>query len=151
MVAMTAKTALTGNSAAQYSFLPMMRKWFTAFILIAVITGSTVAGVHRNTGAHHCPMMGMSDCCETAGSQATAPVVSAARLCCALNCTEPGTTGPSGAFNISSSMSVALHVGVVPPAAPAAVPHPALSRSYPATRHQQDSHPAYIRHLALLI
>jgi hypothetical protein len=67
-----------------------------------------------------------------------------------LNCTEPGTTGPTGSFNISLSLSVALHVGAIPPAA-VAVSHPALPRSYPAIRHPQDSHPAYIRHLALLI
>jgi hypothetical protein len=150
MLAMTAKTALTGISAAQYSLLPMMRKWFTVLILIAALTGSALAGVHGNESAHKCPMMGMSDCCETATLQTGAPQVTAARLCCTLNCTEPGTTGPTGTFNLSSSLSLAVHSGVVPPPA-AANPYTAQPHSYSSPSPARDSHPTYIRHLALLI
>lgn len=127
-----------------------MREWFTAFILIAAMTGGALAGVHSSVGEHSCPMASMGDCCATAHAQGGGPQVSAARLCCALNCTEPGTTGPTGAFNISSQLSTVLHAGGVPPVASAA-PHPALPRSYQSSRHPPDSHPAYIRHLTLLI
>jgi hypothetical protein len=128
----------------------MTRKWFTAFILIAAMTGGALAGVHNGAGEHSCPMASMGDCCATAHGQDHGPKVSAARLCCALNCTEPGTTVPTGAFNISSQLSGVLHAGVVPPAE-ALAPLPVLLRPYPASHHPPESHPAYIRHLALLI
>lgn len=127
-----------------------MRKRFTVFMLIAALAGSALAGVHGNESAHKCPMMGMSDCCETAALQSAAPQVSAARLCCALNCTEPGTTGPTNAFNLSSSLSLAVQVGVVPPIA-AASPYASPPHPYSSLSPPRDSHPAYIRHLALLI
>jgi hypothetical protein len=128
----------------------MTRRRLTIFMLVAVTVSGALTGVHGNEGRHKCPMMGMSDCCEKAGLQAATPQVSAARLCCALNCTEPGTTNPTGAFNVSPSLSLAAHSGVVPPAvaaSPYALPHHAYSSPSPP----KDSHPAYIRHLALLI
>jgi hypothetical protein len=134
----------------------MTRKWFTAFILIAAITGGALAGVHNDAGKHRCPMESMmGDCCATAAhgqeQQEQDPQVSAARLCCALNCSEPGTTVPTGSFNISSQLSAVLYAGAAPPAG-ALAQHPAqLLRPDPASQHPPDSHPAYIRHLALLI
>ena len=127
-----------------------MRRWFTAFILIAAITGSALAGVHGNESAHKCPMMGMSDCCETAAQDTGAPQVTAARLCCTLNCTEPGTTGPTAIFNLSPSLSLMIYTGVVPPAATTS-PYGGLPDSYSSPSPPQASHPTYIRHLALLI
>lgn len=150
MLATADKTALTGISAAQYSLLLLMRKCFTVLVLIAAIAGSALAGIHRSPGEHKCPMMGMSDCCETAAQHTGAPQVTAARLCCTLNCTEPGTTGPTGVFNLSPSLPLMLHAGAVPPAATNS-PYGALPHSYPSPSPPQDSHPAYIRHLALLI
>jgi hypothetical protein len=128
----------------------MMLKRFTVLILIAAITGSALAGVHGNESQHKCPMMGMSDCCETAALHTGAPQVTAARLCCTLNCTEPGTTGPTGTFNLSPSLSLMIHTGVVPPPA-ATNPYGAQPHSYSSLSPPQGSHPAYIRHLALLI
>jgi hypothetical protein len=129
----------------------MTQKWFTAFILIAAVTSGALAGVHSDAGKHSCPMESMmGDCCATAHGQDHGLQVSAARLCCALNCTEPGTTVPTGAFNISSQLSAVLYAGVVP-FTEALAPHPAQLRPYPASHHPPQSHPAYIRHLALLI
>jgi hypothetical protein len=133
-----------------YSSLEMIRKQFTVFILIAAMCVGALAGVHGNESAHKCPMMGMSDCCETAAQHTGAPQVTAARLCCTLNCTEPGTAGPTGTFNLSPSLSLMIYAGAVPPAAMTS-PHGELPDSYSSPSPPQDSHPAYIRHLALLI
>jgi hypothetical protein len=127
-----------------------MRKLLTTLILIATLTGGALAGVHSDAGEHSCPMASMGDCCATAQGPDNGPQVSAARLCCALNCTEPFPTAPTGALNISSSPSAALYAGAVPPAV-ALAPHPALHLSYTASPYPPVSHPAYIRHLALLI
>jgi len=128
----------------------MTRRWLTTLILIAAMLGGALAGVHNNVGEHSCPMVSIGDCCATAHKQDQGPQVSAARLCCALNCTEPGTTVPTGAFNLSSQLSAMLYAGVVPPAV---IPttHPSLPRPYPASHQPPESQPAYIRHLALLI
>jgi hypothetical protein len=127
-----------------------MAKWLTAFILIVAMLGSAVAGVHARESEGKCPMSGMMDCCETAREKGNAPEVSMARLCCNLNCSEPGTTVPSSSTSFSPSPAMALHTGAVPPAA-ASSPYMGLPRSYSASSHQTDSNPAYIRHLALLI
>lgn len=127
-----------------------MGKWFTSFILTAVIVGSVMAGVHSDAGEHKCPLMGVSDCCQTAGSQSTVPTVSAARLCCALNCTEPGTTAPSGASSVSGSQFINVNAKIIPPRAIAAACATPAAPSL-IERHLQAAHPVYIRHLALLI
>lgn len=128
-----------------------MRKRVTTFILTAAVAVGALTGVHAHAGEHDCPMAGMgADCCATAREDGGKPQVSAARLCCALNCTEPGTTGPTGAFELSATAVLALYTGAVPPAAASSSWQP-RPRSRRASESPPDSHPAYIRHLALLI
>ena len=128
-----------------------MRKRVTTFLLIAAVAVGALAGAHSHVGEHDCPMAGMADdCCAKAREEGGEPQVSAARLCCALNCTGPGTTAPTGAFEHSLTAALALHSGAVPPAA-AAISQQPPSRSRQASESPPDSHPAYIRHLALLI
>jgi len=128
-----------------------MLKRVTTFVLIAAVAVGALSGVHAHAGEHDCPMAGMgADCCATAREDGGEPQVSAARLCCALNCTEPGTKGPTGSFELSPTAAPALHSGAVPPAAAAASWQPP-PRSRQASESPPGSHPAYIRHLALLI
>jgi hypothetical protein len=128
-----------------------MRKRVTTFVLVAAVAVGALAGVHSHAGEHDCPMAGMADdCCAKAREHTGAPEISAARLCCALNCTEPGTTGPAGAFELSTTVAIMLYTGAMPPAAAASSPQPP-PRPSPASESPPDSHPAYIRHLALLI
>lgn len=112
------------------------------------MVGSVLAGAPLHSGERHCPM-NMEDCCETAHSQTDVPEVSAARLCCALNCNEPGTTAPVNTFKIQQSVAGALPEAIVPPAS--TVPGSALFRFRSTAARRQDRLPAYIRHLALLI
>jgi len=126
-----------------------MRKRLTALFLLLLMTGSTLAGVPMHSGERECYMAGMMDCCAKARMKSNKPEARAARLCCALNCTEPGTTTPEGSFKISPQLAAVLNSILVPHAASVQGLRPARSASPPGYR--QNSNPAYIRHLALLI
>lgn len=127
-----------------------MRKWLTSFVLVAGLAVGSLSGVHPHGDEHNCPMKGMGDdCCAKARRRGGTPEVSAARLCCALNCTEPGTTGPTSTFGLLATAGPALHTGAMPSIE--ATPRHPLTHFYTPSESPPDSHPAYIRHLALLI
>lgn len=125
-----------------------MRRWFTAFLLVAaVVSGVIGVGAHEQEGS--CPMANMPDCCKKAQSPSTTPEVSMARLCCNLNCSEPGSTGSNASSSFSSQRGIAPIVAVIPHAVPDNA-HDLLHRSTHSPR-LKDSNPKYIQHLALLI
>lgn len=126
-----------------------MVKWSASLILIVALAGGAVAGTPLHSDEQGCPMMGMPDCCQKAQAPSNTPAVQAARLCCALNCTSPGTTAPASSFQFSPLPVVVLHSAVIPRSA--VVLNIKLLQSNSPPGYQQDSHPAYIRHLALLI
>jgi hypothetical protein len=126
-----------------------MLKWCTALILTMMLTGSALAGVPVHSGEKRCPMMGTDECCETAQSQSTTPEVYAARLCCSLNCTVPGTTGPTSTVPKPAPITLALHRALITPAAYLMPVRGLLADSAP--ERNQHSPPIYIQHLALLI
>src|SRR4030095_13840727 len=68
--------------------------------LILVIGGSVFAGIPLHSNEQECSMPGMGgmDCCKKAAQLSFTPEVSTARLCCALICSESGTTGSSGSL-----------------------------------------------------
>jgi len=124
-----------------------MRKWFTALALIAALTGSAIGmGAHEQEGS--CPMTKLPDCCKKAHSISNTPEVSMARLCCNLNCSEPGSTGANSASSFSSQPTTPVALAV-----PNASPfnrNPSQAPS-PQKAQSEDSNPKYIQHLALLI
>ena len=126
-----------------------MLKWLTAFFLLAVMTGGAAAGMPLHSGEKECPMAGMMDCCAKARMKGDKPEVQAARVCCALNCNEPGTTTPTGSFKISPQLVVVLISLLVPRISPP--PDHGAARSFSPPGYRQNLNPAYIRHLALLI
>src|SRR5437762_12024024 len=88
--------------------------------LILVIGGSVFAGIPLHTNEQECTMPGMEgmDCCKKAAqAQSLTPEVSTARLCCALNCSQSGTTGSTGSQlpRPSTSQAVAIHPAFVHP------------------------------------
>jgi hypothetical protein len=123
-----------------------MRKWVTAFILIAAMLGGAV-GVGAHEGEGSCPMSNMPDCCKKAQSASNTPEVSMARLCCNLNCSEPGSSG-SNASSFSPQPGVAPNVILLPQAV---FFNGIAAGRHRQTPHIQDSNPKYIQHLALLI
>ncbi|MDT7778674.1 MAG: hypothetical protein QOC99_1186 [Acidobacteriota bacterium] len=125
-----------------------MKKRLTSLFLL-LLTGSTLAGVPTHSGERECHMSGKMDCCAKARMRSNRPEVKASRLCCALNCTEPGTTTPTASFRVSTQLAVVLGNVLVPRISFLQSPIPA--RSSPTPGQRQDSNPAYILHLALLI
>jgi hypothetical protein len=129
-----------------------MKKRLTSLVLLLVLGGSAFAGVPLHFGESECsmgqPMDGM-DCCKAALMGGESPEATAARLCCVVNCSHDGTTPPSSSRIAPQSQPAVSDYQAGTAALPASILltlH--ISRSHgPPT----DSHPAYIRHLALLI
>ncbi len=129
-----------------------MRTRLTSLVLLLVLAGSAFAGIPLPSGESECsmgqPMDGM-DCCKAALMGGESSEATAARLCCVINCSHEGTTPPSGLRLSPQSQPVVSDYQPGTPALPASILLTRnLSRSHgPPT----NSHPAYIRHLALLI
>src|SRR5439155_24581332 len=88
--------------------------------LVLVIGGSVFAGVPLHSNEQECSMPEMAgmDCCKKAAqAQSLTPEVSTARLCCALNCSQSGTTGSTGSQlpRPSTSHAVAIHPSAAQP------------------------------------
>jgi len=123
-----------------------MRKCFATFVVIAAMLCG-VAGIGAHQGEGSCPLSKLPKCCKKARSNSKAPEVSMARLCCNLNCSEPGSSGGSVPVFSSQQGSTPLPAVVPQPLVVAWValnPHGRIS-------HLSDSNPKYIQHLALLI
>jgi hypothetical protein len=129
-----------------------MRTRFIALVVLLVVAGSAVAGAPLHSNEQSCSMggaMGEMDCCKAALSHNNTPQVASARLCCSLNCSQSGTI-PSNGVLVQPKMQPSLSAHLIgaqamPPSMPL-LRHSTHSHSPPT-----DSHPAYIRHLALLI
>ncbi len=127
----------------------MAKRLTSLFLLVALGIGA-VAGMALHSGEHECHMPGMKDgmdCCAKARVQQDTPEVAAARLCCAINCSSPGTAQTGIQLRLSP-----------PAAAPRTISFKTHSvtlssvlRYSLASEHPQHSPPAYIQHLALLI
>jgi hypothetical protein len=129
-----------------------MRKRLTSLVLLLVLAGSAFGGIPLHFGESECsmgqPMDGM-DCCKAALMGGESPEATAARLCCVVNCSHEGSTPPQGVRVPPQSQPVVLDYQPGTPALPA----PILLTRHTSHSHgpPTDSHPAYIRHLALLI
>src|SRR5712664_4136588 len=88
--------------------------------LVLIIGGSVSAGVPLHSSEQECSMPDMAgmDCCKKAAQvESLTPEVSTARLCCALNCSQSGTTGSTGSRlpRPSASQAIAIHPASVQP------------------------------------
>jgi hypothetical protein len=129
-----------------------MRLRLTSLVLLLVLAGSTFAGVPLHSGESECSMgqsMAGMDCCKAALLGGVSAEADAARLCCAINCSHEGSSPPASLRVSPQSQPAVSDYQPGTPALPASFLLPArINRSHgPPT----DSHPAYIRHLALLI
>jgi hypothetical protein len=119
-----------------------MRKWFISLVLLAALSGSVSAGVPMHSSMNEA----MMDCCKAALAHNDSPATYAARLCCALNCQEPGTTSATVAQTVPVSL---LAVASVPHVGAHDSNPPLHSRSVLPRRAILQ--PSYILNLALLI
>jgi len=95
--------------------------------------------------------MGMAemDCCKKAAlGQGTADEVTAARLCCALNCSETGSQPSS--VNVPQPLQLTV-LSFEAAAQPPSHHMPTLRGTADSLSPPKDSHPTYIRHHSLLI
>src|SRR6266436_4602853 len=130
-----------------------MLKKLTNLLLILTVASGAALGTPLHSNEQECSMPGMAgmDCCKKAAQiESLTPEVSTARLCCALNCSQSGSTGSTGSRlpRRSTSQAIAIHPSSAQPLVGS--PHLSLRLSW-ADSPPPYSSPAYIRHLALLI
>jgi hypothetical protein len=125
-----------------------MRKWLTNLLLVIAL-GSGVVGVgaHENEGS--CPMANVPDCCKKAQSASASPEASMARLCCNLNCSEPGSGGSTNSSSLSGQQGNMPNLAIIPGST--TFNRASFSLSNQVEKNPHDSKPKYIQHLALLI
>ena len=128
-----------------------MKARLGSLFLICVLAGSALAGVPLHVGESLCGMQGMMDmdCCQKAQLKDLTPEVANAKLCCALNCSENGTTSPSGNVRLASPLATDA------PSHPASVSHfPPQTQVIPKLDYLHGPPglpPVYLRALTLLI
>ena len=131
----------------------MIKKWVISLVLILATAGSVLAGVPLHFGGHDCSDM---ECCMTEmgeapshGAHDAMPEEQAGELYCFLNCSDPTLPGQTaGLSQLSPSYSASNHPVAVQAPLVVAISH---LRRYRTDVSPQNSRPAYIRHLALLI
>jgi len=128
-----------------------MKTRLASLFLVLMLAGSVFAGVPQDLSQGECgmdEMMGM-DCCKAALMQKVTPQVADAKLCCALYCTQNGTTSPPSGIRLTPASPV---LPPTHPAITAALRQPGLVFHRIDRIHgPPDSGPAYLRNLALLI
>ena len=129
-----------------------MRIRLTSLVLVLMLGGSAFGGVPVQFDEQSCGMdheMGDMDCCKAALMPNQDAHTATARLCCALNCSREGTA-PTNGVRFAPQLQVTL------------ISYPSLSQTLLTSHFTNrlfgsshgppgDSHPAYIRNLALLI
>jgi len=127
-----------------------MAKWTTSLLLILTLGAGVMSGMAMHSEQEKCAhgMSGM-DCCKKAQGQGSGLEVATARICCAVNCLQPGTTGSPRVQVPKTSLvlPIALHPAQQS-ALPQMIPVSPWNRSHGPP---PDSHPTYIRNLSLLI
>ncbi|HZI48780.1 MAG TPA: hypothetical protein VFD75_13360 [Pyrinomonadaceae bacterium] len=119
----------------------VIRKRLLSGALTAVmLTAAVGVGAHQQEG--WCPMLKLPDCCKKARSNG--PGASIARVCCKLNCSEPAST--ENTTSLAVQLSTTANTAMAMNAAQKVVFTPRSQRF-----HAYDSHPRYLKHLALLI
>src|SRR5712664_4418215 len=97
-----------------------MLKKLTNLLLILTVACGAAAGMSLHSNEQECSMPDMAgmDCCKKAAQvESLTPEASTARLCCALNCSQSGTTGSTGSQlpRPSTRQTLAIHPSSVHP------------------------------------
>ena len=147
----TGPVILTGNGPF-HRVRTVMRIRLTSLVLVLLLSGSAFAGVPVQIREQSCSMdhaMGDMDCCKVALMPNANAQAATARLCCALNCSTEGT---APAKDVRFAPQLQLTVISYPPIHQALLTSHVGNRLFgPSHGPPGDSHPAYIRNLALLI
>lgn len=129
-----------------------MRIRLTSLVLVLMLSGSALGGVPVQFGEQSCGMdhaMGDMECCKAALMPGKDAHAATARLCCALNCSKEGTA-PTNGVPFAPQLQITLIL--YPSIAQALLASHVRDRLFGSSHGPPgDSHPAYIRNLALLI
>ena len=129
-----------------------MRIRLTSLILVLMLSGSAFAGVPVEFGEQFCNMdhsMDDMDCCKVALMPGKDVQAVTARLCCALNCSKEGTAPARGRRLAPQLQLTVISYPLIPEAL--LTSHSRNHLFDPSHGPPGNSHPAYIRNLALLI
>jgi hypothetical protein len=77
-----------------------MKKWLTSLFLLFALASGVLAGTPVFSGNAENGMSAMA-CCKKKPKDCDAKSVSAAQLCCAINCGNPAPSSPGASFNFS--------------------------------------------------
>jgi len=125
-----------------------MKKWLTSFFLLSALVSGVFAGM-----PFHSEKMGMMKCCDKAKSKEKSAAVTAAQLCCALNCTDSAPTSSGLSFSFSPS-SVAVEDSIsaqIDDLFKIDWIKPSIPQSYELAVIARSFQPKYIQHHSFLI
>lgn len=129
-----------------------MKKRLASLVLLLVLTGGAFAGVPLQFGGSGgCGMgerMERMDCCKASLLQSASPEVADAKLCCALNCAQSGTTSPPTGVRLTPPTSARL---LDHPAIPQPTVRVALFGRIDSQHGPPGLRPAYVFNLAFRI
>ena len=129
-----------------------MKKWLTSLFLFFALANGVLAGTSVFSGSAENGMSAM-ECCKKKTKDCDAKSVSAAQLCCAVNCNNPAPSSPSATVNFSPSVilisdsilkQIASLLGKEKPIQTISF---SFERKIPSQKHQ----PKYIQHHSFLI
>lgn len=123
----------------------MLKRALSLAAIIALLGGAIGASAADGSWVEG----NMPLCCKKARAVANEPEVSMARLCCKLNCSEPGSGGSSTASSLSRNQGTNSATAIIP--TPAQSSRFAFLNHDSQANHSHNSNPKYIKHLALLI
>lgn len=131
-----------------------MKKWLTSLFMFFALASGSVAGtpVFANNAENG---MSAMECCKKKKAQdcGGADTMSAAQLCCAVNCNSPAPSSPSASINFSPSAVIISDSILKQIALLFANEKPVRTISFAVERETlpQKFQPKYIRHHSFLI
>ena len=128
-------------------FSTQMRQGSIIFLLLAAVLSSAI-GAPAHEPENSCLIPNLPACCKKAQSRQNSSSASIAKLCCKLNCGESGTTGSSSSTGFSSQPGATVDSASLPVTTREMQD---FDRRFHTPHVSLDSHPKYIRLLALLI
>ena len=127
-----------------------MKKWLTSLFLFFALATGVVAGTPVFSGNAENGMSAM-ECCKK--KKMGAKTISAAQLCCAVNCNNPAPSSPGASFNFSPS-SVIITDSILKQIVSLFVrekPIQTVSFAFERETLPQKHQPKYIQHHSFLI
>lgn len=127
-----------------------MKKWLTSLFLLFALATGVLAGASAFSGNTENGMSAM-ECCKK--KKMGAKTVSAAQLCCAVNCNSPAPSSPGAPVNFSPSI-ILISDSILKQIASLlgrAKPIQTVSFAFERETFPQKHQPKYIQHHSFLI